>query len=120
MASRAASVLVIEDEALIRMMLVDMLEEGLGHRVIAVAGNVPDGELLAENAEFDLAILDVNLIGRNVLPVAQAIEKRGVPFLFVSGYKRTDLPEPFQDRLLVEKPVQISKLEAAINTALAA
>lgn len=55
--------------------------------------------------------------GTNI-PYAKAIEKRGLPFLFVSGYKLTDLPEPFRDRLLVEKPIQISKLKAAIGTVL--
>jgi DNA-binding response OmpR family regulator len=114
MTARAACVLVIEDEGLIRLMLVDMLEEDLGHRVVAEAGSVPEGKSLAENAEFDLAILDVNLSGSNVLPVAHAIEKRGLPFLFVSGYKRADLPAPFRDRLLVEKPIEIAKLKAAI------
>jgi DNA-binding response OmpR family regulator len=118
MNARPASVLLVEDEALIRLMLVDMLEEDLGHRVVAEAGSVPEGKSLAENTEFDLAILDINLCGRNVLPVAQAIEKRGVPFLFVSGYKHPDLPAPFRDRLLVEKPVEISKLDAAIRAVL--
>ena len=69
-------------------------------------------------AALDLAVLDINLRGRNVLPVAQAIEKRGLRFLFVSGYKRTNLPAPFRDRLLVEKPIEISKLKAAITTVL--
>lgn len=118
MIARAASVLVVEDEALIRPMLVDMLEGGLGHRVVAEAGNVLEGMSLAENTEFDLTVLNINVRGRNVLPVAQAIEKRGLPFLFVSGYKRTDLPALFGDRLLVEKPVEISKLKAAIGTVL--
>lgn len=118
MTARAASVLVVEDEALIRPMLVDMLEGGLGHRVVAEAGNVLEGMSLAENTEFDLAVLNINVRGRNVLSVAQAIEKRGLPFLFVSGYKRTDLPALFGDRLLVEKPVEISKLKAAIGTVL--
>ena len=118
MAARPASVLVVEDEALIRLMLVDMLEEGLGHRVVAEAGSVPEGKSLAENTEFDLAVLDINLCGLNVLPVAQAIEKRGLPFFFVSGYKRKDLPAPFCDRLLVQKPVEISELKAAISTVL--
>jgi hypothetical protein len=49
----------------------------------------------------------------DVLPVAQAIEKRGVPFLFVSGYKRADLPAPFRDRLLVEKPIKDLKRDIA-------
>ena len=111
MTPRTASVLVVEDEALIRLMLVDMLEGELGHRVVAETGSVPEGQSLAENIEFDLAILDVNLDGKNVLPVAQAIENRGVPFLFVSGYKRADLPAPFRDRLLVEKPIELTKLK---------
>jgi DNA-binding response OmpR family regulator len=81
-------------------------------------GSVLEGKSLAENTEFDFAVLDINLCGRNVLPVAQAIEKRGLPFLFVSGYKHTDLPAPFRDRLLVEKPIEISKLKAAIGTVL--
>ncbi len=118
MTARAASVLVVEDEALIRLMLVDMLEEGLGHRVVAEAGSVLEGNMLAETTEFDLAVLDINLRGYNVLPVALTIEKRGLPFLFVSGYKRTDLPAPFEDRFLVEKPIEISKLKAAISAVL--
>jgi CheY-like chemotaxis protein len=117
MADRAASVLVVEDEALIRLMLVDMLERDLGHRVVGEAGSLPEGKSLAENTEF-VAILDVNLDGWNVPPVAQAIEERGVPFLFVSGYKRADLPTPFRDRLLVEKPIEIAKLKAAISEVL--
>jgi hypothetical protein len=60
-----------------------MLEDGLGHRVVAEAGSVLEGKSLAENTEFDFAVFDINLWGRNVLPVAQAIEKRGLPFLFV-------------------------------------
>jgi len=118
MTARAASVLVVEDEALIRLMLVDMLEDGLGHRVVGQAGSLLEGKSLAENTDFDLALLDINLRGWNVLPVAQAIEQRGLPFLFVSGYKRSDLPAPFRDRMLVEKPIEISKLEAAIGTVL--
>jgi CheY-like chemotaxis protein len=118
MIAHSASVLVVEDEALIRLMLVDMLEQGLGLSVVAEAGSVSEGTSLAEVSEFDLAILDVNLWGLNVLPVAQAIEKRGLPFLFVSGYKRADLPAPFRDRLLVKKPIEISKLKAAIRTVL--
>lgn len=70
------SILLVEDEAIIRMMVVEMLEE-LGHRVIAEAGNVQDGRSLAEIEEFDLAILDINLDGQNVQPVAEAVAARG-------------------------------------------
>ncbi len=56
----AASIFLVEDEALIRMMLAEMVEE-LGHRVVAEAGNIVAGQALAETAIFDLAILDINI-----------------------------------------------------------
>jgi DNA-binding NarL/FixJ family response regulator len=61
----SASVLLIEDEALIRMMLVELIEEA-GHSVVAEAGNVTKGAALATEAEFDLAILDINLGGDTI------------------------------------------------------
>ena len=57
-----ASVLLVEDEALIRMMLVEMIEEA-GHSVVAEAGDLNKGTALATHADFDLAILDINLGG---------------------------------------------------------
>jgi len=67
-----AAIFVVEDEALIRMMLIDMIEE-LGHRVIAEAGNVRDAQALARTAIFDLAILDVNIAGRDPREAGSAI-----------------------------------------------
>ena len=77
-------VFLVEDEALIRMMIADMVEE-LGHRVVAEAGNIQDAEPLAQSAQFDLAILDINLAGENIFPIAQILERRRMPFLFASG-----------------------------------
>ncbi|MDT4737063.1 response regulator [Bradyrhizobium sp. WYCCWR 12699] len=71
-----ASVLLIEDEALIRMMLVEMIEE-VGHSVVAEAGDVGNGAVLATNADFDLAILDINLGGDTIEPIASVIADRG-------------------------------------------
>ena len=65
-------------------MLADMVEE-LGHPVVAEAGNIEVGQALAETAIFDLAILDINIAGR-ISPVAEIIHRRGLPFVFVSGY----------------------------------
>ncbi|MHC2649805.1 CheY-like chemotaxis protein [Bradyrhizobium barranii subsp. barranii] len=80
-----ASILLVEDEALIRMMLVEMVEE-LGHRVIAEAGSVDQARALAELEGYDLAILDINLQGINVQPVAEVVRGRGLPFFFLSAY----------------------------------
>ena len=113
-----ASIFLVEDETLIRMMIVEMVEE-LGHRVVAEAGSVKDGQPLAESVGFDLALLDINLAGYSVAPIAEIIERRGVPLLFVTGYASTGLPEPFSKRAVLRKPFMISKLKAAIDRALA-
>ncbi|BAL08436.1 response regulator [Bradyrhizobium japonicum] len=73
-----ASIFLVEDEALIRMMLVEMIAE-LGHKVIAEAGSVNQARSLAETERYDLAILDINLQGTNVQPVAEVVRDRGCP-----------------------------------------
>jgi CheY-like chemotaxis protein len=85
------SVFLVEDEVLIRMMISEMINE-LGHRVVAEAGSVAEAAPIAASAEFDLAILDINLKGDSVLPVVRMIEARRLPFLFASGYGATGLP----------------------------
>jgi CheY-like chemotaxis protein len=91
---RPAFIFLVEDEVLIRMMLSEMMDE-LGHVVVAEAGSIEAARPLAETAEFDVAILDINIDGLNIQPVAEIIERRGLPFLFVSGYGVYGLPEPF-------------------------
>jgi CheY-like chemotaxis protein len=112
-----AAIFVVEDEALIRMMLVEMIEE-LGHRVIADAGNVRDAQALARTAIFDLAILDVNIAGYSISPVAEIIEKRGLPFVFVTGYGPGGQPKEFSERPVLPKPALIAQLGEAINAIL--
>ena len=65
-----ASVFLVEDEVMIRMMVADMLGE-LGYRIAAEAGDVPEALKLARTTEFDLALLDVNLGGHVITPVAK-------------------------------------------------
>ncbi|MCK1665571.1 response regulator [Bradyrhizobium sp. 153] len=100
---KQASILIVEDEALIRMMLVQMVEE-LGHRVAAEAGSVDLGQSLAETEDYDCAILDINLHGTNVLPVAEAVAGRGIPFLFLSGYGSGGVPDAFKGVPVLNKP----------------
>jgi len=108
-----ARVLIIEDEAMIRMLLEDMLDD-LGYSVAATAAQVEDGMRLAREADFDLAILDMNLNGQPVLPVADALAARGVPFLFASGYSEPELPAPHQGRPILPKPFRQDALEQAL------
>ena len=106
-----------EHEALLRMMLVDMVEE-LGHQIVAEAGHVADALVLAETAQFDLALLDINVGGVSVGPVALAVERRGLPIVFVSGYQTTGLSPPFHQRSVLRKPYTIEELKRGIETAL--
>jgi CheY-like chemotaxis protein len=110
--SRARSdqrVLVVEDEFLIRMLLEDMLDE-LGYAVAGVAGRLEEAAEMAKSGVFDLAILDVNLDGEDVFPVADILAGRGVPFVFVTGYGGRGLPEPYGSRPTLQKPFQIDDL----------
>ena len=108
--------LLVEDEALIALMLEDMVEE-LGCAVTAVAPRVALGISLAESGDFDLAILDVNVSGENVEPVAERLASRGVPFVFATGYGEAGVPLRFRDRPVVPKPFRSDQLEAAIHKA---
>jgi len=114
---RQASIFLVEDETLIRMMLVQMDEE-LGHRVIAEAASVDDGRSLAEIEEYDLAILDLNLQGFNVQPVAQAIARRGLPFFFLTGYGSKGVPDGFKGLPVLDKPFMPEALKCTIDTVL--
>jgi DNA-binding response OmpR family regulator len=109
-----ASILLIEDEALIRLMVEEMVEQ-LGHTVVAVAGNVEDGRSLAEIEEYDLAILDINLEGFNVQPVAEAVTDRGLPFFFLSGYDIRGVPDGFKEVPVLTKPCSPDALKRTIE-----
>src|SRR5271169_5239006 len=78
-------VLVVEDELMIRMLLQDMLTD-LGHAIAAETGRIEEALALAKQAEFDVAILDVNLNGQPVTPVVEVLLERGLPFVFATGY----------------------------------
>ncbi|HZP75210.1 MAG TPA: response regulator [Pseudolabrys sp.] len=108
-------VFVVEDEYLIRMLLEDMLAE-IGFTVAAAAGTVTEATELAHSTEFDVAILDVNLDGQEVYPVSDILDGRGVPFVFVTGYGGRGLPEPYRDRMTLQKPFQLDDLKRTLLT----
>jgi DNA-binding NtrC family response regulator len=112
--ARAASILLVEDEALIRMALAAMVEE-LGHRVVLEAGNIGDAGAYAMTGVFDLAILDINIGGYGIDPVADIVEKRGLPLFFITGYGTAHLPSLFRRRPVLEKPVSVDHLKATID-----
>ena len=109
------SVFLVEDEVMIRMMVSDMLEE-LGYTVAAEAGEIGEALRLAETTYFDLAILDVNVNGKVITPVAELITARNRPFIFATGYGSSGLPQEYRDRPALQKPFQLETLAQMIAT----
>jgi CheY-like chemotaxis protein len=106
---RQVSVFLVEDEALIRMMIVGMIEE-LGHTVVAEASNIDQALHLAQTADFDIAVLDINVGGERIEPVADIVSCGNLPFIFASGYGAAGAPERFRDRTVLQKPFLLAKL----------
>ena len=111
-------ILIVEDEPLIAMMLEDFLES-LGHSISATCDNVPAALAEVEKGGFDLAILDVNLKGHNVWPVASRLREQGVPFVIASGGHVDPTPPEFASVPLIEKPYTVDRVTPAIDAAFA-
>jgi DNA-binding LytR/AlgR family response regulator len=96
----------VEDEYLVATNMVDMLEE-LGAEVVGPAGTVEDALQLVESegSRPGGAVLDINLNGVRVYPVAHALAARGVPFIFATGYDAIAIPETLNEVPRCEKPV---------------
>jgi CheY-like chemotaxis protein len=101
--------LVVEDEVMISALVEDMLTE-LGHSIVGLAASVDEAAGLAAGAEFDVALLDVNLQGKTVESVAATLARRGKPFVFTTGYGERAIPPEFKDRPMLPKPYHIDQL----------
>ena len=112
-------VLVVEDEYLIRMLLEDMLAD-LGYAVAGAVGTIAEASPVAAAGTFDVAILDVNVDGEEVYPVADILAQRGLPFVFVTGYGEGSLPAKYRSRPALQKPFQSEQLRATLAGLLAA
>lgn len=110
-------VLVVEDEAAISLLLEDMLLD-FGCEVVGPAGRVPAALRLVEAGGIDLAILDVNVAGEPIYPVADALAAKGIPLVFSTGYGSAGIDGPYRDRPVVQKPFSQSDLERQLKVAL--
>jgi CheY-like chemotaxis protein len=109
-------VLLAEDEAMIGMMMRDIL---LDYGLFVVGPCCTVSEALAAAAgEFDCAILDLNLGGEPVYPVAMALAERKVPFAFVTGYGRESIDSRFDGAPILQKPVVREGLEQFLREVL--
>ena len=108
-------VLVVEDEAIVAIMLEDMLA-AMGCVVVAVAASLARGLALAadDTLAIDAAVLDVNLSGEHAYPIAERLAARGVPFVLSSGLGRRSLNQLFPGAPTLTKPFDVQQLEAAL------
>jgi CheY-like chemotaxis protein len=112
-------ILVVEDEYLVATALADELEDAGAH-VVGPAPSVSRALALIDGtAGIDVAILDVNLGGEAVYPVADALAQRGIGFLLVTGYDRDAIPERYQDATTLQKPVATNAVLEALGRHLA-
>lgn len=109
-------VLVVEDEMCLAMLVQDLLEDA-GYRVL-MAARLPAALALAESAEIDAALLDINLGGTEVFPAAHALSRRGIPFLFTSGYGCNGLPPEYRHAPMLQKPYDQALLQQALDALL--
>ena len=110
-------ILIVEDEPLIAMMLEDFILS-LGHEVRGPCESVADALQALDGEPFDLAILDVNLKGENVWPVASALSDRGIPFVLATGGHVEPPPIEFAKVPVIEKPYTIDRVTPIIEAAL--
>lgn len=107
-------ILIVEDEALVAMLIEDVLSD-LGHKVAGVAGRLEVALKLAEEAHIDFAIVDLNLNGARTYAIAEVLRRRGVPFIFATGYGAAGVEAGWEDIRVLPKPFEPHQLSAAIQ-----
>jgi len=103
--------LLIEDEMLVGMMMHDTLTE-LGFDVVGPLSTMSEAAKAIEHEDFHAAILDVNLNGEFIYPLADIVASRGLPFVFVTGYSADGIEPRFATVPVLQKPIEIERLQA--------
>jgi PAS domain S-box-containing protein len=103
-------VLLVEDEALVAMMIQDTLAE-FGFQVIGPLSTASEALAAARESHFDAAVLDINLGDGLVYTVAEILSVRGVPFVFVTGYDVDSVDPRFSDIPILQKPIERDMLQ---------
>jgi DNA-binding response OmpR family regulator len=111
---RKARILIIEDEAILALILEEFLEDA-GFEIAGVAGRLETALVLIDKDIADAAILDANLAGVSSGPAASALAARGVPFIVVSGYLPEQQPVAFSGAICLQKPCRPDDLVRALH-----
>ncbi|GAA0621749.1 response regulator [Brevundimonas kwangchunensis] len=110
-------ILIVEDESLVAMLLETILED-MGCTPVGPASTIDEGLRLAASEQLDGALLDVNVAGRQIFPVAEALRERGVPFVFSTGYGEGGLPDEWRGQRTIQKPFTESAVQDALMAAI--
>jgi CheY-like chemotaxis protein len=106
-------ILVVEDESLVAMLIEEYLAD-FGCAPACSVSRVGKALKALKVTEVDAAVLDVNVAGESVSPIAEALEQRGVPFIFASGYGISGVEERWASRPVLQKPFSAKELHAAL------
>jgi len=112
-------ILLVEDEFFVAMALEELLRS-LGCHVVGPSGELDEAVGLAGAEALDAAVLDVDLRGRAVFPVAEVLAERGIGFVLATGHEADALPESFRDVPRLRKPFQAREIQSALVAAVAA
>lgn len=108
------TILVVEDESLVAMLLETILED-MGCTTLGPVSTVDEAlKVVSDDQPFDGALLDVNVAGKEVFPVAQALKDKGVPFVFSTGYGEGGLPEEWRGHPTIQKPFTEDAVQQAL------
>lgn len=109
-------ILVVEDEAIVSFMIEQVLSD-LGCSAIWLAASVAEADETLNRHQPDMAILDVNVGGDLIFPVAERLQNGGIPFVFTTGYGRTGLLQSWLHCKIVHKPYDVEMLLNALSSA---
>jgi CheY-like chemotaxis protein len=107
-------VLVVEDEMMVSMLIEDMLDD-LGCKVVGPASRLDEAMSLAAETDLDCAVLDVNLGGQSIFPLADFLRAKGAPFAFATGYGDAGLRDVDKGSPVLQKPFRESDLARVLG-----